>query len=101
MYRLTPEQEAIVSKAKAIANSVIASHAADVDEKARYPSESMKALADAGRCRARRMAQQRLAECELLRGINRRVFLTRPRALQERLQSLDEFHSRARVTARA
>lgn len=48
MYRLTAAQEAIVATAKAVAESTIASHAADVDEKARFPAESMKALADAG-----------------------------------------------------
>jgi alkylation response protein AidB-like acyl-CoA dehydrogenase len=47
MYRLTAEQEAVVAKAKAAA-AVITAHAADVDEKGRFPSESMKALADAG-----------------------------------------------------
>ncbi len=47
MYHLTPEQEAVVAKAKS-AGTVIASHAPDVDEKSRFPSESMKALADAG-----------------------------------------------------
>ncbi|HWB07230.1 MAG TPA: acyl-CoA dehydrogenase family protein [Verrucomicrobiales bacterium] len=48
MYRLTPEQEAIVSRANAITGSVIASNAAEVDEAGRFPAESMKALADAG-----------------------------------------------------
>lgn len=47
MYRLTPEQESVVAKAKSAAVT-IAAHAADVDEKGRFPSESMKALADAG-----------------------------------------------------
>ncbi len=48
MYRLTSEQEAVVAKARAIAETTIASHAGDVDEKSRFPAESMKALADAG-----------------------------------------------------
>lgn len=48
MYRLTSEQEAIVAKARVIAETTIASYAGDVDEKARFPAESMKALADAG-----------------------------------------------------
>lgn len=48
MYRLNAEQEAIVAKARAAAESVIAANAAEVDEKARFPAESMKALADAG-----------------------------------------------------
>src|SRR5688572_27956243 len=48
MYRLTSEQEAVVAKAKAIAESVIATHAPDVDAQGRFPHESMKALADAG-----------------------------------------------------
>jgi alkylation response protein AidB-like acyl-CoA dehydrogenase len=48
MYRLTAEQEAVVAKARAIAESVIASHAADVDGQARFPAEGMKALGDAG-----------------------------------------------------
>ena len=48
MYRLTPEQEAIIIKVEDIAESTIAAHAADVDEKGRFPAESMKALADAG-----------------------------------------------------
>lgn len=48
MYRLTAEQEAIVARAKAVAESTIAAHAADVDEKGRFPAESMQALADAG-----------------------------------------------------
>jgi alkylation response protein AidB-like acyl-CoA dehydrogenase len=47
MYRLTAEQEAVVAKAQAAA-VVITAHAAGVDENGRFPSESMKALADAG-----------------------------------------------------
>lgn len=48
MYRLTPEQESIVTQARQVAESTIAAQAADVDEQGRYPAESMKALADAG-----------------------------------------------------
>src|SRR6185503_18111154 len=45
---LTPQQKFIVEKAKAVATTTIAAHAADVDEKARFPQESMRALAEAG-----------------------------------------------------
>jgi len=48
MYRLTPEQEALIVKVEDLAESVIAAHAADVDEKGRFPAESMQALAEAG-----------------------------------------------------
>src|SRR5262245_11094455 len=48
MYRLTADQEAVVAKAKAVADSAVAANAADVDEKARFPSESVKALGEAG-----------------------------------------------------
>ena len=48
MYRLTAEQEAIVAKARAAASSIIASRAAEVDEKGIFPAEGMKALGDAG-----------------------------------------------------
>jgi alkylation response protein AidB-like acyl-CoA dehydrogenase len=48
MYRLNTEQQAVFDKAAAIADSVIAEHAIEVDEKGRFPSESMQALADAG-----------------------------------------------------
>ena len=50
MYRLDPTQQTILSKATEIAESVIASHAADVDEQGRFPTESLKSLADAGLC---------------------------------------------------
>ena len=48
MYRLTAEQEAVVARARAIAESTIAAHAAGVDGKGQFPAGSMKALADAG-----------------------------------------------------
>lgn len=48
MYRLTADQEKIVAKAREIATGPIAAQAADVDEKGRFPTESLKALADAG-----------------------------------------------------
>jgi alkylation response protein AidB-like acyl-CoA dehydrogenase len=48
MYRLNPEQKAIVDQATEIADAVIADHAADVDEQGRFPVEGMQALADAG-----------------------------------------------------
>ena len=48
MYRLTEDQKAIVSRARELAVTVLATHAADVDENARFPAESMQALADAG-----------------------------------------------------
>ena len=48
MYRLKEQQRSIVDRAKEISQSVIAEHATEVDEYARFPEESMKALADAG-----------------------------------------------------
>ena len=48
MYRLTEDQKAIVSRARELAVTVLAAHAADVDENAIFPAESMQALADAG-----------------------------------------------------
>jgi alkylation response protein AidB-like acyl-CoA dehydrogenase len=48
MYRLTEEQSKIVAKAAEIADDVLAKHAADVDRDARFPTESIKALGDAG-----------------------------------------------------
>ncbi|MCB1226939.1 MAG: acyl-CoA/acyl-ACP dehydrogenase [Verrucomicrobiales bacterium] len=48
MYRLTPEQQAIADRAAALADEKIAPFAAEVDEKGRFPSESMTALAEAG-----------------------------------------------------
>jgi alkylation response protein AidB-like acyl-CoA dehydrogenase len=48
MYRLNSDQEAIVSKARSVAESVLAKHAGDVDENGRFPAESMAALAEAG-----------------------------------------------------
>jgi alkylation response protein AidB-like acyl-CoA dehydrogenase len=48
MYNLNADQQAVVAKAKSLAQSVLATHASNVDEKARFPTESMAALADAG-----------------------------------------------------
>ena len=48
MYRLNEEQNEIVAKAIAVADESIAPHAADVDEKGRYPTESMGALGESG-----------------------------------------------------
>jgi isovaleryl-CoA dehydrogenase len=48
MYRLTPEHSAVVDTARTIASDIAALHAADVDEKGRFPAESLKALAEAG-----------------------------------------------------
>lgn len=47
-YRLTPDQLAEVERVAALADAEIAPRAADVDAEGRYPSESMRALADAG-----------------------------------------------------
>ncbi|MES2467770.1 MAG: acyl-CoA dehydrogenase family protein [Verrucomicrobiota bacterium] len=48
MYRLTSEQQHIVARAASLAETVIAGHAAEVDEKGRFPAESLQALAEAG-----------------------------------------------------
>ncbi len=48
MYRLNSEQQAIVEKARVIAENVLTVHAADVDENSRFPTENMQALAEAG-----------------------------------------------------
>lgn len=48
MYRLSPEQESIVAKARDIAAGIIATEAAEVDAQGRFPAEGMRALADAG-----------------------------------------------------
>ena len=48
MYRLNEQQQAVVDRATELSQSVIAGYAAQVDEQARFPEESMKALADAG-----------------------------------------------------
>jgi alkylation response protein AidB-like acyl-CoA dehydrogenase len=48
MYRLNDQQQEIVNRAAAIADDVLAKHAADVDSKARFPSEAISALGDAG-----------------------------------------------------
>lgn len=47
-YRLAPEQLAVVERAAALATHSIAPHASDVDSCGRFPTEAMKALADAG-----------------------------------------------------
>jgi alkylation response protein AidB-like acyl-CoA dehydrogenase len=48
MYPLTATQEILVAKARELARSVVASHAAEVDEQGRFPVESMQALAESG-----------------------------------------------------
>lgn len=48
MYRLNEQQQAIADRATEISQGVISENANDVDEQARFPSEGMKALADAG-----------------------------------------------------
>jgi alkylation response protein AidB-like acyl-CoA dehydrogenase len=48
MYRLNPEQQAVVVKAASVAQQRIAPHAADVDERGRFPSEAIAALGEAG-----------------------------------------------------
>lgn len=48
MYRLSPEQAAIVGRIEALADAHIAPHAADVDAQARFPHESIGALAREG-----------------------------------------------------
>lgn len=48
MYRLTPDQAAIVGRIEALADAHIAPHAADVDAQARFPHESIGALAREG-----------------------------------------------------
>ena len=48
MYRLNPEQKAVVEKAGKIADEEIAAYATDVDAKGRYPREGMEALGRAG-----------------------------------------------------
>lgn len=48
MYRLTQEQETLLAELRRIASERIAPHAADVDEKGRFPREALDALAEAG-----------------------------------------------------
>jgi alkylation response protein AidB-like acyl-CoA dehydrogenase len=48
MYRLTEEQQEIVNRATVLADESIAPQSADVDEKGRFPKESLAALAEAG-----------------------------------------------------
>jgi len=48
MYSLTPTQESLVARARDIALTVAAPHAAAVDEDARFPAEAMGALAESG-----------------------------------------------------
>lgn len=48
MYRLDEEQTARIEDLRRIADERIAPHAADVDEKARFPREALDALARAG-----------------------------------------------------
>ncbi|MFQ3678775.1 MAG: acyl-CoA dehydrogenase family protein, partial [Fimbriimonadaceae bacterium] len=47
-YRLRPEQLAVVDRLSALADSHIAPNSAAVDADGRFPSESMRALADNG-----------------------------------------------------
>lgn len=47
-YRLNPEQLDLLNKLAQLADEKIAPHAAEVDSEGRYPSEAMRALADAG-----------------------------------------------------
>jgi isovaleryl-CoA dehydrogenase len=48
MYPLTDAQQALVTKARELARTRIAPHAAAVDEQGRFPAESMQALAENG-----------------------------------------------------
>lgn len=48
VYRLNADQLALVERLRALADQHIAPHAAEVDENGRFPSEAMRALADAG-----------------------------------------------------
>jgi alkylation response protein AidB-like acyl-CoA dehydrogenase len=48
MYRLTPEQQAIVDRAREIASGVIAAQANQVDRDGVFPQESIEALGQAG-----------------------------------------------------
>src|SRR6516225_5667796 len=48
MYRLSAEQSDLVARSREIARTQIAPHAVRVDESCCFPSESIKALGDAG-----------------------------------------------------
>jgi alkylation response protein AidB-like acyl-CoA dehydrogenase len=48
MYRLTSEQQAIVERAKILADQQIAPHAARVDKNGEFPKEAIAALGDEG-----------------------------------------------------
>ncbi len=48
MYRLNPEQAAIVERVRKLADEQISPYASDVDAKGRYPREGMEALGRAG-----------------------------------------------------
>lgn len=47
-YRLNPDQLKLIDEVSGLADERIAPHAAEVDEKQRFPSESLQALAGAG-----------------------------------------------------
>ena len=47
MYRLNPEQEIIVSRAREVADRAIAPHAGRVDAEGVFPREAMGALGEA------------------------------------------------------
>src|SRR5438552_10474696 len=47
-YGLSPSAEENVAAASRISNEVLSQHAAEVDTQGRFPTEGMKALADAG-----------------------------------------------------
>lgn len=47
-YRLSPDQTIIIERLATLADQHIAPHAAAVDSEGRFPSEAMRALADAG-----------------------------------------------------
>ncbi|MEZ6096428.1 MAG: acyl-CoA dehydrogenase family protein [Pirellulaceae bacterium] len=48
MYRLNDQQHPVVNQARELSKTIVAKHAQDVDEKARFPIESIEALAKAG-----------------------------------------------------
>ena len=48
MYRLNEEQAAVIEEVRRISDESIAPHAADVDERGRFPREAVDALARAG-----------------------------------------------------
>src|SRR5215207_3075349 len=47
-YRFSGDAGSLVDQAATIASGVAASNAADVDDRGRFPTESLRALADAG-----------------------------------------------------